>query len=128
MSNPQDKSNTTEQTQRFDELLATIRAATAPDAAADARSAGAIACRAILGALDPASRPAVGSPSVPQSTNHASATSPLAALFGAVGQIPREQLLGFFGGLRRLLAAPGPTYLARPASPTQPTRPQGDGA
>ena len=121
MADTQDKPTPNDNAPRLDELLTTIRSALAQDAGQDARSAGAVACRAILGALDPASRP--GAPFTPVSPPAASAstspsasapTSPIAALIGAIGQIPREQLLDVIGGLRWLLGQPGPNYLTRP--------------
>lgn len=132
MTDTSDNSSTSDNTNRLDELVTTIRAALAQDAGADARSAGAIACRAILGALDPTSRPTTGfspappSPAArPSTTASPTTTSPIATLLGAVGQIPREQLLEVIGGLRWLLGQQGPTYLTRPAP--APARPQGGG-
>jgi hypothetical protein len=124
MADTQDNSCSPDSAHRLDELLATLRDALAQDAAADVRAAGVVACRAILGALDPASRPGApftpvspASPSTPPSST--APTSPLAALLGALGQIPREQLLDVVGGLRWLFGAQGPTYLTRP-TPTPP--------
>jgi len=101
---------------RFDDLITAIRSALAQDAAADARSAGAIACRAILGVLDPSSR----TTTPPAPTSPTSPTSPIAAVLGAVTSMPREQILEFVaGGLRSMLTQRAPTYLSRPApSPT----------
>jgi len=133
MTDTSDNPSTSDNTNRLDELITTIRAALAQDAGADARSAGAVACRAILGALDPTSRPTAGfspappSPAAkPSTTASPASTSPIATLLGAVGQIPREQLLEVIGGLRWLLGQQGPTYLPRPAQPT--TRPQSGGS
>jgi hypothetical protein len=115
---------------RLDELLALIRTALAQDAGSDARSAGAIACRAILGALDPTSRagvpPVAAAPPIPTSPAATSpaATSPIVTLLGAIGQVPREQLLEVIGGLRWLLGQQGPTYRTRPA-PVPPRAPSG---
>ena len=126
MADTQDNSSSSDSTHRLDELLATIRGALAQDAAADARNAGAVACRAILGVLDPASRPGAPFTPVPPTSPSASTpptstapTSPFAALFGALGQVPREQLLDVLGGLRWLFSAPGPTYRSAP-TPTVP--------
>ena len=107
------------------ELLALIRTALAQDADTDARSAGAIACRAILGTLDPTTRagapPVSTTPPVPTPSPTRSATSPIATLLGAIGAVPREQLLEVIGGLRWLLGQQGPTYRTRPApAPTRP--------
>jgi hypothetical protein len=112
---------------RLDELLALIRTALVQDAGADARSAGAIACRAILGTLDPTSRagvpPVAATPPIPTSPAASSAVaSPIATLLGAIGQVPREQLLEVIGGLRWLLGQQGPTYRTSPA-PVPPRTP-----
>jgi len=133
---------------RLDDLLAMIRGALSQDATAEARSAGALACRAILGALDSTSRasaPAAASPSPAVTSSTASspfatllgalaqtplatsdtATSPVGTLLGAIRQIPREQLVeAVVGGLRSLLSSSGPTYLPRPM-PTPTRRPDG---
>jgi len=114
-----------------DQLLATIRHALAEDVGADVRSAGALACRAILGVLDPASRSSIP-PSTASPTTPPSVTSPLASLLSAIGpssmsppgtsSISREQLLALLaGGLRSLLTRSEPAYRTFPA-PT-PTRP-----
>jgi hypothetical protein len=125
MTDSQDKPNIPDSSSRLDELLMTVRAALASEAAAEARSAGAVACRAILATLDPQSRPAAGSPSVSPSPATVPPTpqSPIAAVLGAIGQIPRERLFEVLSGLRWLLGQPGPTYRPRPA----PTRPEGGG-
>jgi len=115
-----------------DELIAAIRAALMPAASADARSAGTIACQAILSALDPTARPVAGIAPAPSSPSGAtptlpSSSSPIGTLIAAVGQMPREQVLGMLGnGLRWLLAPQAPTYRGRPAPPT--TRPPGSGS
>ena len=119
MTDTQDKPNPPTTAHRLDDLITAIRSALAQDAAADARSAGASACRAILDVLDPSSRtttpPAPASPPAPTSP-----MSPIAAALGAVTSIPREQILEFVvGGLRSMLTQRAPTYLSRPApSPT----------
>lgn len=129
MTDTQDKPNPPNGAARLDELLTTIRDALAPDAAADARATGATACRAILGVLDPTSRastpsaaalPSTLAPSTPQPST---SSLPIASLLGAIGQIPREQLVEVIGGLRWLLGQQGPAYLTRPA----PARSRGDG-
>jgi hypothetical protein len=132
MKDTQDNPSAPGNAPQSDELIAAIRTALAPAASADARSAGAIACQAILSALDPMARPLSGvapTPPPPSGTTPTSpsSTSPLATLVAAVGQMPREQVLGMLGnGLRWLLAPQAPTYLARPAPP--PTRPPGSGS
>jgi len=129
MSNTTDTPKPPDLAPHLDELLALIRTALAQDADTDARSAGAVACRAILGTLDPTSRagaPPVGTtPTVPMPSPTRSATSPIASpiatLLGAIGAVPREQLLEVIGGLRWLLGRQGPTYRTRPApAPTRP--------
>jgi hypothetical protein len=116
MTDTQGKPNATETAHRLDELVTTIRGALAQDAAGDVRSAGALACRAILGVLDPSSRSTTPAPSSPSSP-----TSPFTAALGAIGAIPREQILEFIvGGLRSVLTQRGPSYLTRPApAPTR---------
>lgn len=140
MTDMQDKPNPPNSAQRLDELLTTIREALAQDAGTDTRAAAAIACRAILGVLDPSSQtppaastsPTVTSPltgfleafsQMRASTSSPSpSTSPIASLLGAFGQIPREQLLLFIGGLRGLLSHQGPSYRTRPLPvPAHPT-------
>jgi hypothetical protein len=133
MTDSQDKPNVSDSASRLDELLLTIRTSLEQDAGSEARSAGAVACRAILGALDPIAPPHVPTPgpSVPAASTSPIATllgalarnpsatsltsSPVAALLAAISQIPREQLLEALGGLRWLFGQQGPTYLTRPA-------------
>ena len=119
MTDSQDKSNSPDSLSRLDELLASVRAGLAADAGAEIRTAGAVACRAILAALDPSSRAGAASPSVLASPTVAPplTSSPLAAVLGAIGQIPRERLLEVLTGLRWFLGQPGPTYRTRPAPP-----------
>lgn len=140
MSGTPDQQKTSDHAPQLDELLTTIRTACGPEAGADARTAGLIACRAILGVLDPASLaggttatspPRTSTPSTPTSpianllgafgqvspSAAAQQTSPIAGLMGAISQIPREQLLDLVGGLRWLLGQPAPAYLTRPVSP-----------
>jgi hypothetical protein len=126
VTDTQDKPNLPDNPPRFDELLTTIRAALAQDAGADARSAGGIACRAILGALDPTSRPGMPFTPLPTAAAGASSTqpptssvsaSPIAALLGAIGAVPREQLVDVIGSLRWLFGPPAPAYLTRPTPP-----------
>jgi hypothetical protein len=136
MSGTPDQQKTLDHAPQLDELITTIRAACGPEAGADARAAGLIACRAILGVLDPASLagtspPRASPPSAPTSpvatllggfgqvspSAAAAQSSPIAGLVGAISQIPREQLLDLVGGLRWLLGQPGPAYLTPPVSP-----------
>ena len=70
----------------MDELLETIRVATAADASDEARSAGSVACRAILAALEAkAGEPLVQVP--------ATAASPVAMAVSALRTVPPDQLL-----------------------------------
>ena len=122
MSDTTDSLKLSDPTTHVDELLATVRAALAQDAAAEVRSAGTLACRAILRALDPAARtstPVVFSPA-PNPTAFP-ASSLITSVLATIGTIPREQLLELVGGLRWLFGGQGPTYLSRPTLP--PTRP-----
>ncbi|HEU4735374.1 MAG TPA: hypothetical protein VFT22_46100, partial [Kofleriaceae bacterium] len=78
MADTHDTPNSSDPAHRVDDLLTSIRAALAQDATSDVRSTGALACRTILGVLDPSSRvtthPASATPSSP--------SSPLAAALG----------------------------------------------
>lgn len=138
MSEITDSPKSPDPTHRIDELLTTIRDALAQDAPIEVRSAGAIACRAILGALDPTIRTSAptallashGAASFAASSPIATlltalgqvptsmpgeAASPLTSLLGAIGQIPREQLIGsLVVGLRSLFSSGRPAYLVRP--------------
>jgi hypothetical protein len=119
MTDTQDKNIPSETAHRLDDLFTAIRGALAQDAAVDARSAGALACRTILGVLDPSSRSTA--PSAPASPT--SPTSPLTNVLGAIGSIPREQIVELLvGGLRSILTQRRPTYLTRPAPPPTATR------
>ena len=70
----------------MDQLIETIRAAIAPDASAEARAAGAQACRTILAALDAASgQPLAAASPIP--------ASPIASIVGALRGVPPDQLL-----------------------------------
>lgn len=113
MTDTHDKPSPPDAAHRRDDLIATLRSALAQDASAEARSAGASACRAILGVLDSSSRAATA-PAPPSSPS--SPTSPIAAVLGAVTSMPREQILELVvGGLRSMLTQRAPTYLPRPA-------------
>lgn len=121
MTETQDKAHPSD-SHRFDELLTTIRNALSQDAAADVRAAGTMACRAILDTLDPTSR--APGPQAPMfATQRPPAATPsLSAVVGAIGQIPREQILEILvGGLRSMLAKSGPAYLTRPMPNVRPT-------
>jgi hypothetical protein len=114
VTDTQDNLTSSDLTQRLDGLFTAIRGALTSEAPADARSAGAIAARAILGALEPSST---------RSATPTAPTSPITAALGAIGSIPREQLLEFVvGGLRSILTHKAPTYHARPVpAPTRRT-------
>src|SRR5690242_8330371 len=83
-----DSPNSSDPALRLDELVETLRAALTQDAGAEVRSAGALACRTILGALDPTGRTGDSSamPRSPAVTSP-TATSPIVALLGALGQM-----------------------------------------
>lgn len=89
----------------MENLLESIRAATAPDATEDARAAGAKACRTLLTALEAKAgepmAPAVQSPTSPGSAP-VTATA-IANVVAALGQLPPEQLLDL--AIARLRAA-----------------------
>ena len=63
----------------------------------------------------PRSDPPLVWPRMSTTPSSVSPASPFAALFDALGQVPREQLLGVIGGLRSLFGAQGPTYRSAPA-------------
>jgi len=132
MSDTTDHATSPDPAVGVDQLLAAIRRALAEDVGSDVRSAGALACRAILGVLDPASRASIPL-ATPQPSTSPSVTSPLASLLSAIGSsptsasgigsIPREQLLALLaGGLRSLLTRSEPAYRTFTAqTPTRPT-------
>src|SRR5687768_7127088 len=107
MSDTTDNATPRDHTAGADELLVMIRHALAEDVSADARSAGALACRAVLDILDPASRASI-TDSTPAPPTSPSVTSPFASLFSAIGRsptspsgpgsMPRDQLLGLLAG------------------------------
>jgi hypothetical protein len=99
----------------IDELLTALRSALANDASPEVRAAGANACRAMLGALDPAALRNAARPPAAPPTSPALGGSPLGAALGALGSIPREQIVEFLvTGLRAFLAPNAPTYHLRP--------------
>ena len=90
-------------THPLDGLISSIRAATAPDASAEARAAGATACRSILTALEAkAGQPLTAAPPVATS-----ATSPLATMLAQLVAMPREQMLEFITNFLRTKLPPG---------------------
>ena len=92
----------------MEELLESIRAATAADANAELRAVGVAACRTILAALDP-------TPDIPTATGIPTTTSPIATMIGALRDVPPDKLLDL--AIARLKAAlPADTQLA-PVTP-----------
>ena len=83
------------------ELVATIRASVAPGVTAEARAAGAAACRAILTALETqVGQPLVAMTSAPTATRVTpESTSPLARILSQLVAMPREQLTGILSQL-----------------------------
>lgn len=81
----------------MDELLDTIRTSMAADATADAKAAGATACRTLLAALEP--QP--GQPLVPATAP--TAASPIANAIAMLRGVPVDQLLDV--AISRLRAA-----------------------
>jgi hypothetical protein len=83
------------------ELVVTIRASVAPGVTAEARAAGAAACRAILTALEAQ----VGQSLVPTTSSSTTSpaspapTSPLARILSQLTAMPREQLTGILSQL-----------------------------
>jgi hypothetical protein len=67
-------------------LIDAIRAAVAPGASAEARAAGAQACRTILAALE-------AKPGEPLAAPTPAATTPVQAIVGALRTMPLDQLL-----------------------------------
>jgi hypothetical protein len=70
----------------MDTILETIRAAIEPNATAEARVAGAAACRMMLAALE-------GTPGEPMAAAVPATPSPIASIVGALRGVPPEQLL-----------------------------------
>ena len=87
----------------MDALLESIRAALAADATADAKAAGAAACRTILTALDAtATAPIPTSPSINPTA--------VANIVGALRGVPPDQLLDLaIAKLRSALLSPEPS-------------------
>jgi hypothetical protein len=112
MSEPND-SNTSDAANHIDDLVSAIRTALAPDAPSEARTSAANACRVILRGLEPAGMRNGAPIATPASTL---AGTPLGAALGALGSIPREQILEFLvTGLRAVLTQTAPVYRGRPA-------------
>jgi hypothetical protein len=101
MTDIQDTPNPSDKPQLLDDLIASIRAAVARDASADARAIGATACRSILTALDAQpGQPLTAAPS-------AASASHLAGMLHAFATMPREQLLDLLISKLRAALPPG---------------------
>jgi len=84
----------------MEELIESIKMATASDANDETRAAGAVACRTILSALEVKA----GEPMAPAASESAPSTAAhVAGLVGALRQLPPEQLLDL--AIARLRAA-----------------------
>jgi hypothetical protein len=112
MSDPNDSDGPGDAAGHVDGLVSSIRSALASEASADARAAGAVACRAILGTLEPAATRNAARSSSSLDASPLGATPSGATL----GSIPREQIVAFLVmGLRSLLGqGAAPTYRAPP--------------
>ncbi|MBA3463712.1 MAG: hypothetical protein H0T46_27395 [Deltaproteobacteria bacterium] len=92
----------------MEDLIETIRGATAPNATDDARAAGANACREILRALEPEP------PTAPALVSTAPAAE-IAQLVTALRGVPTEQLLDL--AIEKLRAVVPSAALAAPSPP-----------
>ena len=83
------------------ELVATIRGSVAPGVTPEARAAGAVACRAILSALEAqVGQPLVATPTSLTTTQPPTqSTSPLGRMLSQFAGMPREQLTGMLSQL-----------------------------
>jgi hypothetical protein len=100
MTDTQDTSSPSDNPHPLDDLIASIRAAVAPNASADVRAIGATACRSILTALEAqAGQPLAAAPFAPAST--------LAGMLSAFASMPREQLLDLVIAKLRAALPPG---------------------
>lgn len=102
----------------LDELITSIRAAVLPEASAQARAAGAAACRTILAALDtPVGQPLANAP--PAAT---SPISPLRGLLSQLASMSREEIFEFLRDKFPAGASPGKATQP-PAAPRFPLIP-----
>ena len=90
------------------DLLDAIHAAIAPNASADARAAGADACRTILTALDAA-------PGKPMNATATAQASPIATIVAGLRGVPPDQLLDL--AITKLRAALPPDAEVAPVQP-----------
>ena len=103
MSDTQDTPSPSDKPHPLDDLIASIRAAVAPDASTDVRAIGATACRSILTALEAQA----GQPLAAAPASHAAPASPLSNAFSAFASMPREQLLDLVITKLRTALPPG---------------------
>jgi hypothetical protein len=96
-------------------LIASIRAAVTPSASAEARAAGANACRSILTVLE--AKPGQPLAATPQRMPPAAQASPLAALLSQPGLLPKLAAMS----RDELIALLKQVTSAMPASPITPT-------
>lgn len=97
----------------MEQMIETIRAAIAPDATDDVRSAGATACRTILTALGArAGEPLAAASPAPSST-----ASEIATTVAALRHVPPEQLLDL--AIARLRAALPPDVQSPAVQPVK---------
>lgn len=111
MHDPNDD-HTSDPASSRDDLISAIRVALAPDASAEIRASGVSACRAILRGLEPF--PLRNGPAASSSAS-ALAGTPLGAALGALGSIPRDQILELLvSGVRAMLGQGAPIYRTAP--------------
>jgi len=91
-----------------EEAITAIRSALAPEATAESRAAGIAACRAVLGALDPTTMPAVVAVAPPNAAT-------VAQIVGALRGVPPDQLLDL--AITRLRAALPAGTVVTPVAP-----------
>ena len=99
----------------FASLIAAIRAAVTPSASAEARAAGANACRSILTVLE--AKPGQSLAATPQRTSSTAQASPLATLLSQPGLLSRLAAMSRDELIALLKQVTG----AMPARPTTPT-------
>lgn len=93
----------------MEDVINAIRAAVAPDATADAKSAGIAACHAVLAALDATPGQPIGTAPIP--------ATPVAAIVGALRGMPPDQLLDLaIAKLRAALPADAQVVPVKPVA------------